>query len=142
MSSTAEPIVLPGQPLPSKFNSPPTPQPGQGCYLRQGKLVASIVGVPVRDGSVGEGSCSPQTEDRGVWLADRFGCSFKVVNVKSRNETSAVPEIGSIVSQMVPFRTFSMSVLIQISSDYPPIGCWNSKSPSFPSSSPNAQLTP
>lgn len=50
--STAD-LLLPGQPLPAKFNTTPTPQPGQGCYLSHGKLVASIVGIPVRDGSVG-----------------------------------------------------------------------------------------
>ncbi|KAH8087916.1 hypothetical protein HD553DRAFT_306867 [Filobasidium floriforme] len=69
--STAD-LLLPGQPLPAKFNSTPTPQPGSGCYLSpNGKLVASIVGVPVREGSI--------------------------VSVKSRHEMSAVPEIGAIV---------------------------------------------
>ncbi len=49
MSST---ILLPGQPLPSRFNSNPLPNPGKGCYLRDGKLLASVVGVPVLDGQV------------------------------------------------------------------------------------------
>lgn len=95
--STAD-LLLPGQPLPARFNSTPTPQPGSGCYLSpNGKLVASIVGVPVRDGSVGgpeELRCrSSEAESKLT-----FCWSAKIVSVKSRHEMSAVPEIGAIVS--------------------------------------------
>jgi exosome complex component CSL4 len=47
-------ILLPGQPLPPQYNSTPLPLPGIGCYIRGGKLIASVVGVPVRDGQVRE----------------------------------------------------------------------------------------
>lgn len=45
-------IVLPGQPLPSKYLAAPQPYPGPGCYSHAGQILASIVGVPKRDGSV------------------------------------------------------------------------------------------
>jgi exosome complex RNA-binding protein Rrp4 len=45
-------LVLPGQPLPAAFNTTPLPQCGTGCYEHEGKILASVVGRPVRDGSV------------------------------------------------------------------------------------------
>jgi hypothetical protein len=47
-------MLLPGQPLPARFNAAPTPQAGAGCHWREGKLISSIIGIPVRDGSVGK----------------------------------------------------------------------------------------
>jgi hypothetical protein len=64
-------LVLPGQPLPAEFKQL---QPGHGCYTsKDGILRASVVGYP-------------KTEDG-------------VVNVRTgRPDTSALPEIGAIVS--------------------------------------------
>lgn len=64
-------LVLPGQPLPAEFKQL---QPGHGCYTsKDGVLRASVVGYP-------------KTTDG-------------VVNVRTgRPDTSALPEIGAIVS--------------------------------------------
>jgi exosome complex component CSL4 len=64
-------LVLPGQPLPAEFKQL---QPGHGCYTsKDGVLRASVVGYP-------------KTADG-------------VVNVRTgRPDTSALPEIGAIVS--------------------------------------------
>ena len=51
MASTSA-ILLPGQPLPANFTAPPIPQCGMGCYEYGGKILASVVGRPFRDGSV------------------------------------------------------------------------------------------
>lgn len=65
--------LLPGQPLPAEFKQL---QPGQGCYAsKDGILRASVAGYPRKDNGV--------------------------VNVTTgRPETSALPEIGAIVSFM------------------------------------------
>ncbi|EJT47105.1 hypothetical protein A1Q1_04179 [Trichosporon asahii var. asahii CBS 2479] len=65
------PLLLPGQPLPAAFTIPPVPQCGPGCYESQGRILASIVGRPHRDGAV--------------------------VSVIGKAEAGVVPEIGSIV---------------------------------------------
>jgi exosome complex component CSL4 len=66
-------LVLPGQPLPAEFKQL---QPGHGCYTsKDGILRASVVGYP-------------KTADG-------------VVNVRTgRPDTSALPEIGAIVSTL------------------------------------------
>lgn len=65
-------ILIPGQPLPANFTQPPLPQPGSGCYLANGQIIASILGRPRRDGAV--------------------------VHVIGREEAGAVPDIGATVS--------------------------------------------
>jgi hypothetical protein len=128
--STAD-LLLPGQPLPARFNSTPTPQPGSGCYLSpNGKLVASIVGVPIRDGSVGgpEELRGRNTEGRSkltfCWLA-------KIVSVKSRHEMSAVPEIGAIVSFQNPITLTSCHSLKALNHPRRSVssGHWHSEHP-------------
>ena len=44
--------VLPGQPLPQKYTLAPQPQPGVGCYVHGDRILASIVGIPRREGAV------------------------------------------------------------------------------------------
>lgn len=51
-ASTSQPILLPGQPLPSNFTQPPLPQCGSGCYEYNGRIIASVIGRPRRDGHV------------------------------------------------------------------------------------------
>ncbi|WVQ65993.1 uncharacterized protein L199_004171 [Kwoniella botswanensis] len=68
MSAT---ILLPGQPLPSNLVTPPLPQCGPGCYAVDGRILASVVGVPQRNGSV--------------------------VSVIGREESGNTPDVGSIV---------------------------------------------
>ncbi|WVW84441.1 hypothetical protein I302_106475 [Kwoniella bestiolae CBS 10118] len=68
---TSATVLLPGQPLPSHLIAPPLPQCGPGCYELNGRILASVVGVPKRDGSV--------------------------VSVMGREESGATPEVGSIV---------------------------------------------
>ena len=50
--SARGPVLVPGQPLPAAFTTPPLPQCGPGCYEYNGKILASIVGKPYRDGAV------------------------------------------------------------------------------------------
>ncbi|RSH84566.1 exosome 3'-_5 exonuclease subunit ski4 (Csl4) [Apiotrichum porosum] len=70
MASQA-PLLVPGQPLPASFIAPPLPQAGPGCYEYQGKILASVVGRPHRDGAV--------------------------VSVIGKAEAGAVPDIGAVV---------------------------------------------
>jgi exosome complex component CSL4 len=44
-------LMLPGQPVPLPRG--PAPQLGDGVYMRDGQLRASLVGVPRYEGSVG-----------------------------------------------------------------------------------------
>ncbi|WWC70521.1 uncharacterized protein I206_104472 [Kwoniella pini CBS 10737] len=69
MSSST--ILLPGQPLPSNLTTPPLPACGSGCYESNGRIIASIVGKPRRDGSI--------------------------VRVIGREESGSAPDVGSIV---------------------------------------------
>jgi exosome complex component CSL4 len=45
-------ILVPGQPLPASMIAPPMPKCGVGCYETGGKILASVVGRPKRDGAV------------------------------------------------------------------------------------------
>ncbi|WWC62294.1 uncharacterized protein I303_104890 [Kwoniella dejecticola CBS 10117] len=74
MSSST--ILLPGQPLPSSLTAPPLPACGSGCYESNGRILASIVGIPRRDGSV--------------------------VSVIGREESGNTPDVGSVVSRLTP----------------------------------------
>ncbi|ORX40305.1 S1 CSL4 protein [Kockovaella imperatae] len=68
-------ILLPGQPLPSNLTQPPLPQCGPGCYEFEGKILASIIGRPYRDGAT--------------------------VGVKGRDDGAAVPDVDAIVTGTV-----------------------------------------
>jgi exosome complex component CSL4 len=53
-STTAQSaLLLPGQPLPSNITKDPKPFIGAGCYEYGGKVLASVIGRPRRDGAVG-----------------------------------------------------------------------------------------
>ncbi|OCF41480.1 exosome complex component CSL4 [Kwoniella heveanensis CBS 569] len=69
MSSSA--LLLPGQPLPAELVTPPLPQCGSGCYQLNGRILASVIGRPRRDGAV--------------------------VSVIGREESGNTPDVGSIV---------------------------------------------
>ncbi|WVQ80611.1 hypothetical protein IAT38_002716 [Cryptococcus sp. DSM 104549] len=69
MSSST--ILLPGQPLPANLTAPPLPQCGSGCYEHNGRILASIVGRPRRNGAV--------------------------VTVVGRQESAATVEVDSII---------------------------------------------
>ncbi|GMK58147.1 hypothetical protein CspeluHIS016_0501790 [Cutaneotrichosporon spelunceum] len=85
-------ILLPGQPLPAAFNTTPLPQCGSGCYERDGRILASIVGRPVRDGSV--------------------------VSVVGKQDAGAVPDIDAIVTgQVSRLSPTQASITIQIVND-------------------------
>ncbi|BEJ13162.1 hypothetical protein CspHIS471_0303360 [Cutaneotrichosporon sp. HIS471] len=87
-------ILLPGQPLPAAFNTTPLPQCGVGCYERDGRILASVVGRPVRDGSI--------------------------VSVAGKQDAGAVPDIGAIVmGQVSRLSPTQASITIQIVNDRP-----------------------
>ncbi|WRT67584.1 uncharacterized protein IL334_004556 [Kwoniella shivajii] len=69
MSTSA--MLLPGQPLPANLVAPPLPQCGSGCYELNGRIIASVIGKPKRDGSI--------------------------VSVIGREETGNTPDVGSVV---------------------------------------------
>ncbi|KAL7419120.1 hypothetical protein Q5752_005956 [Cryptotrichosporon argae] len=71
MASASTSYLLPGQPLPHHLVAPPLPQCGPGCYERGGRIVASVVGVPRRDGAV--------------------------VSVVRKQEVSSVPDIDAVI---------------------------------------------
>ncbi|KAK4687085.1 exosome complex component CSL4, partial [Tremellales sp. Uapishka_1] len=71
MQASSSNILLPGQPLPSNLITPPLPLCGSGCYELGGRILASIVGRPKRDGSI--------------------------VSVVGREEAPAVPDIGAVI---------------------------------------------
>lgn len=52
MEASTSRLLLPGQPLPHNLTAPPLPQCGVGCYELGGKILASVVGKPRRDGAV------------------------------------------------------------------------------------------
>ncbi|WVF69377.1 hypothetical protein IAT40_004153 [Kwoniella sp. CBS 6097] len=69
MSSSA--LLLPGQPLPADLVTPPLPQCGPGCYELNGRILASVIGRPKRDGAI--------------------------VSVVGREESGNTPDVGSVV---------------------------------------------
>ncbi|WWD18281.1 hypothetical protein CI109_102731 [Kwoniella shandongensis] len=71
MASSSSQILLPGQPIPNSLVAPPVPQLGAGVYEYGGKILASIVGRPKREGAV--------------------------VSVVGREESGNTPDVGSIV---------------------------------------------
>jgi hypothetical protein len=50
-STTAQALLLPGQPIPSSLIKD-KPVLGSGCYEQGGKILSSVVGRPRRDGAV------------------------------------------------------------------------------------------
>lgn len=50
-STTAQALLLPGQPIPSSLIKD-KPILGNGCYEQGGKILSSVVGRPRRDGAV------------------------------------------------------------------------------------------
>jgi hypothetical protein len=50
-STTAQALLLPGQPIPSSLIKD-KPVLGSGCYEQGGKVLSSVVGRPRRDGAV------------------------------------------------------------------------------------------
>ncbi|CAD6567753.1 MAG: exosome 3'-_5 exonuclease subunit ski4 (Csl4) [Tremellales sp. Tagirdzhanova-0007] len=69
--ATSTSILLPGQPLPPSFTTPPLPICGLGCYEYRGRILASVVGRAKRDGTI--------------------------VHVVGREEAGIVPDIGAVV---------------------------------------------
>ena len=55
-STTAQALLLPGQPIPSSLIKD-KPILGNGCYEQGGKILSSVVGRPRRDGAVSLGPC-------------------------------------------------------------------------------------
>jgi len=50
-STTAQALLLPGQPIPSSLIKD-KPVLGNGCYEQGGRILSSVVGRPRRDGAV------------------------------------------------------------------------------------------
>ncbi|WVR06167.1 hypothetical protein IAU60_003197 [Kwoniella sp. DSM 27419] len=87
-------ILLPGQPLPANLVAPPLPQCGPGCYELNGRILASVIGRPKRDGAV--------------------------VSVIGREESGNTPDVGAVVIGMVSRLTPQQAVLtLTISNDRP-----------------------
>ncbi|KAK8858391.1 hypothetical protein IAR55_002618 [Kwoniella newhampshirensis] len=78
MASSSTQILLPGQPLPSSLTAPPVPQLGSGVYEYGGKILASVIGIPKREGAI--------------------------VSVIGREESGNTPDVGSVVTRLSPLQ--------------------------------------
>ncbi|KAL1409750.1 hypothetical protein Q8F55_003747 [Vanrija albida] len=94
MTADTAPLLLPGQPLPAAYTTPPLPAAGDGCYEYGGKILASVVGRPRRDGAV--------------------------VSVIGKEEAGAVPDIGAVIlGQVSRLSPQQAHVTIQIVNNRP-----------------------
>jgi exosome complex RNA-binding protein Rrp4 len=66
-STTAQALLLPGQPIPTSLVKD-KPILGSGCYEQGGKILSSVVGRPRRDGAVSY----PTLLERYQWVGSGY----------------------------------------------------------------------